>query len=254
MQRYFIPAEQFLEDHVIVTGEDARHIAKVMRGRSGDKIIVSDGGSREALAALDTIEQDHVKATIIEPLEMTSEPYVQITIAQSLPKGDKMETVMQKCTEIGATGFVPFLSERTVVQYDAKKEGKRLERWRKIVKEAAEQSHRNRIPEISAPLTWKELLASFAGYDLICYCYEKEQGRQLRDVIQPFAGRWASTDKPRVLVVVGPEGGFTEAESLEAEQAGAQSTGLGRRILRAETAGMVALACILYETGEMGGV
>ncbi|EHS57008.1 16S rRNA (uracil(1498)-N(3))-methyltransferase [Paenibacillus sp. Aloe-11] len=254
MQRYFIPAEQFLEDHVIVAGEDARHIAKVMRGRSGDKIIVSDGVSREALAALDTIEQDHVTATIVELLEMTSEPHVQVTIAQSLPKGDKMETVMQKCTEIGAAGFIPFLSERTVVQYDAKKEGKRLERWRKIVKEAAEQSHRNRIPEISAPMTWKELLASFTGYDLICYCYEKEQGRQLRDVIQPLAGPWASADKPRVLLVVGPEGGFTEAENLEAEQAGAQSTGLGRRILRAETAGMAALACILYETGEMGGI
>ncbi|MET3208913.1 UNVERIFIED_CONTAM: 16S rRNA (uracil1498-N3)-methyltransferase [Paenibacillus sp. PvR008] len=254
MQRYFIPAEQFLEDHVIVAGEDARHIAKVMRGRSGDKIIVSDGVSREALAALDTIEQDHVTATIIEPLEMTSEPHVQVTIAQSLPKGDKMETVMQKCTEIGATGFVPFLSERTVVQYDAKKEGKRLERWRKIVKEAAEQSHRNRIPEISAPMTWKELLASFSQYDLICYCYEKEQGRQLRDVIQPLAEQWTSADKPRVLLVVGPEGGFSEAESLEAEHAGAQSTGLGKRILRAETAGMAALACILYESGEMGGV
>ncbi|MBE0342261.1 RsmE family RNA methyltransferase, partial [Paenibacillus sp. 28ISP30-2] len=82
----------------------------------------------------------------------------------------------------------------------------------------------------------------------------KEQGRQLRDVIRLLAGQWTSMDKPRVLLVVGPEGGFSEAESLEAEQAGAQSTGLGRRILRAETAGMAALACILYESGEMGGV
>lgn len=259
MQRYFIPPEQFQEGIVVITGEDARHIGKVMRGRPGDKVIVSDGVAREALAEIEHIEQDRVTAVIVERLDMTSEPWVQVTIAQSLPKGDKMETVIQKCTEIGAVAFVPFLSARTVVQYDAKKEGKRLERWRKIAKEAAEQSHRNRIPDITPPLSWKELLDSFAGYDLVCYCYEKEHGHQLRDVIVPFMeqiaekSRWQRT-QPRLLLVIGPEGGFTEEESLAAEQAGACSTGLGRRILRAETAGMTALACILYESGEMGGI
>lgn len=254
MQRYFIPPEQFQEGIVIITGEDARHIGKVMRGRPGDKVIVSDGLAREALAEIEHIEQDRVTAAVIEMLEMTSEPRVKVTIAQSLPKGDKMETVIQKCTEIGAHAFVPFLSARTVVQYDAKKEGKRLDRWRKIAKEAAEQSHRNRIPDIAAPLSWKELLASFAGYDLVCYCYEKEHGRQLRDVIAPFMEQSSQQgEHPRILLVVGPEGGFTEEESMAAENAGARSTGLGPRILRAETAGMAALACILYESGEMGG-
>ncbi|MDO7905474.1 16S rRNA (uracil(1498)-N(3))-methyltransferase [Paenibacillus sp. JX-17] len=252
MQRYFITQEQFGENSVTITGEDARHISRVMRGKPGDKVIVSDGASREALVELTSLEAGEVTAAIIDRLEMNAEPKVKVTIAQSLPKGDKMELVIQKCTEIGADRFVPFLSERTIVQYDSKKEGKRVERWRKIAKEAAEQCHRNRIPEVDSPLGWKALLTSFEEYDLVCYCYEKESGRQLRDMVKPFVEH--HPDGGKVLVVVGPEGGFTEQESQAAEAAGAFPTGLGRRILRAETAGMAALTCILYESGEMGGM
>ncbi|WP_106768367.1 RsmE family RNA methyltransferase [Paenibacillus faecalis] len=255
MQRYFVSPEQFNEDRVIITGEDARHITRVMRGKPGDTFIVSDGVSREALVKIEHIEQTDVFAVVIEPLEMKQEPLLKVTIAQSLPKGDKMETVIQKCTEIGAVHFVPFVSARTIVQYDAKKEGKRLDRWRKIAKEAAEQSHRNMIPAIDQPLSWKSLLDTFSEYDVVCFCYEQEHGSQLRDVLKPFIAQ--TLQKPgttaSLLLLVGPEGGFTEEECKEAEEAGAVSVGLGRRILRCETAGMVALACALYESGEMGG-
>ncbi|CAM2832364.1 RsmE family RNA methyltransferase [Paenibacillus sediminis] len=254
MQRYFISPEQFGEQTVQILGEDARHISKVMRAKLKEKLIVSDGISREAIVEIESIDPGSVTATIVERLELTSEPWLQITIAQSLPKGDKMETVIQKCTEIGAVSFIPFLSERTIVQYDSRKEEKRTERWRKIAKEAAEQAHRNKVPLIEAPISWKSLLSSFDNYDLICICYEKEQGDQLRDVIQPFVQRLEQQGTYRVLVVVGPEGGFSEAEIKQAEEAGAVSVGLGRRILRTETAGMAALTCILYESGEMGGV
>ncbi|MFB4330741.1 RsmE family RNA methyltransferase [Paenibacillus sp. CR_12] len=256
MQRYFVTPAQFEGERVEITGDDARHIAKVMRGRLGDKLIVSDGVSREALMEIERIDAGSVFAVVIEPMEMSQEPRLQVSIAQSLPKGDKMETVIQKCTEIGAVSFVPFLSERTIVQYDAKKEGKRLERWRKIAKEAAEQAHRNRIPSVEQPLTWKNLLAAFSGYDAVYFCYEKEQGSQLRDVLKPFAEQaLRESAKPAsLLLVVGPEGGFTEEECRAAEAAGAVAVGLGRRILRCETAGMTALACALYESGEMGGV
>ena len=237
MQRYFISAEQFSEHDVLITGDDARHIGKVMRGKPGDKLIVSDG-----------------RAAILEPLVMDHEAKWNVTVAQSLPKGDKMETVIQRCTEIGAVSFVPFLSERTIVQYDAKKESKRLERWRKIAKEATEQSHRNRIPHVEQPLSWKGLLSSFGDYDLVCYCYEKEDGKQLGDVLKPFAKQHAPDTGAKVLSVVGPEGGFSEKETAQADEAGAVSVGLGKRILRAETAGMAALTCVLYESGEMGGM
>ncbi|WP_422660314.1 16S rRNA (uracil(1498)-N(3))-methyltransferase [Paenibacillus sp. EC2-1] len=256
MQRYFVSPEQFKGDRVEITGEDARHITKVMRGKPGDTFIVSDGISREALVEIESLEQTSVITVVTEPLEMTHEPRLKVTIAQSLPKGDKMETVIQKCTEIGAVTFVPFISERTIVQYDAKKESKRLERWRKIAKEAAEQAHRNIIPEVEQPLTWKKLLDTFASYDIVCFCYEKEHGSQLRDVLKPFTAQ--SMQEPgstaKLLLLVGPEGGFTEEECRAAEEAGAISVGLGRRILRCETAGMTALACALYESGEMGGV
>lgn len=253
MQRYFVAPEQFGENSVILTGEDARHISKVMRGKPGDKLIVSDGVSREALVEIEVIGPAEVRAAVIEPLAMNAEAWLGVTIAQSLPKGDKLETVIQKGTEIGAVRFVPFLSERTIVQYDERKETKRLERWRKIAKEAAEQSHRNRIPEVTSPLGWKQLLETFGEHDAVYFCYEKEEGLQLRTAAAPKLNELSAGRRGSVLVVVGPEGGFSPDECREAEEAGAVSVGLGRRILRCETAGMVAAACLLYETGEMGG-
>ncbi|MNO46409.1 Ribosomal RNA small subunit methyltransferase E [compost metagenome] len=254
MQRYFIEPEQFGETKVSICGEDAKHIGRVMRSKTGDKLIVSDGVSRDALVEIDSIEPQEVTAEIIELLQPEGEPWLDVSVAQSLPKGDKMETVIQKCTEIGAIQFVPFLSDRTVVQYDPKKEEKRIARWRKIAKEAAEQAHRSRIPKIESPLSWKQLLKALPEYDLVCLCYEKERGQQLRDVLQPFVSGLNSGQRYKVLVVVGPEGGFTEGEAVEAEAAGAHSIGLGRRILRTETAAMAALTCIMYESGEMGRI
>jgi len=253
MQRYFIESEQFGEQQVVITGDDARHIGKVMRSKPGDEFIVSDGVAREALVKIVSIEPGEVMAEIVSQLEQAGEPWLQVTIAQSLPKGDKMETVIQKCTEIGAAAFLPFISERTVVQYDMKKEEKRTQRWRKIAKEAAEQAHRSKIPAVVSPISWRELLATVADFDLVCLCYEQENGQGLRDALRPFVAG-LETEKPyRIAVVVGPEGGFSEAEVTTAVEAGVVSIGLGRRILRTETAAMAALTCIMYESGEMGG-
>ncbi|NMM51530.1 16S rRNA (uracil(1498)-N(3))-methyltransferase [Paenibacillus aquistagni] len=256
MQKYFVAPEQFGEQYIEITGQDAHHITKVMRQKPGDAFIVSDGVSREALVQLDVIEDKAVRAIIVEHRTLDREPAMQVAIAQSLPKGDKMELIIQKCTEIGAVAFVPFVSERTVVQYDAKKEAKRMERWGKIAKEAAEQSHRNLVPSIERALSWKELLQSIEAYDLALFCYENEQGTELRDVARPFVERRLADNQraARVLIIVGPEGGFASREVEEIMQAGAKCVGLGRRILRAETAGMLALGCLLYESGEMGGI
>src|SRR5690606_39092662 len=125
---------------------------------------------------------------------------------QGLPKGDKMELIVQKCTEIGAARFIPFESERVIVQYDRKKEMKRLERWHKIAKEAAEQSHRNIIPSIEEPLGWKELLASIDSYDLALFCYERAgdegHGIGLKDVLSDFKQRWQQEGlrNPRIVL------------------------------------------------------
>jgi 16S rRNA (uracil1498-N3)-methyltransferase len=250
MQRYFIPKQQFLENTVIISGDDAHHIVRVMRAQVGDAFICCDGEGQEVIAEISELSKDQVEANIVERIERSNEAAVEVWIAQSLPKGDKMETVIQKCTEIGAHRFIPFVSERTVVQLDAKKEGKRLERWRKIAKEAAEQAHRSRIPLIDSVLTWKQLLAQAAEADIAMICYEKEEGRQIGDLLSKAAETLAVK---KLLLIIGPEGGFTSKEVEAAEQAGANAVGLGRRILRTETAAMVGLTCIYYQTGEMGG-
>lgn len=237
----------------VITGDDAHHIANVMRTRAGETIIVSDGVSREVRATITEIGKGRIVARVTEALPMLAEPKLLVTIAQSLPKGDKMETVIQKGTEIGASRFIPFVSERTVVQYDGKKETKRLERWHKIAKEAAEQAHRNRIPDVVAPMTWKQLLQSVREADAAFFCYEKEDANILKQALQLAISKRGRVDGMNVLLIVGPEGGFTEGEAQEAEQAGCVSVKLGARILRTETAGLVGLTCLLYETGEMGG-
>ncbi|MDQ8736724.1 RsmE family RNA methyltransferase [Paenibacillus sp. LHD-38] len=257
MQRYFVAAEQFGDSNVRIIGEDAHHAVRVMRTKPGDKFIVSDGQSRTALVAVLEATPLFIKAEIVEMLDADSEPKWAVTIAQSLPKGDKMELVIQKGTEIGAFAFIPFQSERMIVQYDAKKEAKRIERWSKIAKEAAEQAHRSSIPEIEPVHSWRELIKSAANFDLVLFCYEREghlaHGRGIRSAIREWTGRSDAVNDPKVLLIVGSEGGFTDREAADAEAAGAILVGLGRRILRTETAGIVGLTCLLYESGEMGG-
>ena len=252
MQRYFISTEQFTDKTVIVTGEDAHHIRTVMRAKTGDTLIVADNVNKEAIASIQSIDRFAIKLCIVKWLHTTTEPKVQVTLAQGLLKGDKLEWVMQKCTEIGAAAFIPFTSERTIVQYDKKKEDRRCERWRKILKEAAEQSQRSRIPLLEPCVSWSQLLRYCEQYDAVWYCDEKEYIVSFGAVLQPFFHRWNSDDRAKVLVIIGPEGGFTEKETAQAEQAGAICISLGPRILRAETAGIVALTAILYEAGEMG--
>jgi 16S rRNA (uracil1498-N3)-methyltransferase len=254
MQRYFIPPEQFLDSTVTITGGDAHHLIRVMRSQVGDTVICSNGTNREALVKLTILEKDVVEADILEELPLTNEAVIEVWVAQSLPKGDKLETVIQKNTEIGAARFIPFISERTIVQYDEKKAVKLQERWGKIAKEAAEQAHRNRVPEVTLPLSWKQTLKLAVQVDLALICYEKESGLQLKQLLsQTFKREGGQPLMGKVLLLIGPEGGFTVKEIAEAEAAGCHSISLGARILRTETAAMVALTCILYETGEMGG-
>ncbi len=255
MQRYFIAREQFETNTVKVQGDDAFHIQNVMRAKLGDHIIVADGAGQEAIAEIVALSKGTVEATYSELTNSAGEARIDVWIAQALPKGDKMETIIQKGTEIGANRFVPFISERTIVQYDAKKEAKRIERWARIAKEAAEQAHRGRIPAIEAVSSWRELLAMVPQVTVAFICYEKEDAQQFRELLQAVISKDSASHNTsiRIMLIVGPEGGLTEGEIHEAEQAGCRTISLGRRILRTETAAMVGLSCILYESGEIGG-
>ncbi|MFD2672418.1 RsmE family RNA methyltransferase [Marinicrinis sediminis] len=257
MQRYMIAPEQWVADTVTLTGDDAHHLMNVMRAAVDEKIWVSDGEQREGLVIITDIQKGKVTGRVEEERALEGEPQIEVWIAQSLPKGDKLETVIQKGTELGATRFIPFQSARTIVQYDAKKEIKRLERWRKIIKEAAEQAHRSCIPVMERPLSWKEMLEAVQPADAIYFCYERPDGAGLRTMLSELRAKWSNsgsaTERLKVAVIVGPEGGFTEAEAEEAKRHRASWITLGKRILRTETAAMAALACILYEFDEMGG-
>ncbi|CEH29605.1 16S rRNA methyltransferase [Aneurinibacillus migulanus] len=241
MQRYFVDPSQMDEQYVMITGDDVNHIARVMRSRAGDEIICCNGQGRDVRGAIEEIGADAVRVRILEEDLPSRELPVQVTIAQGLPKGDKMELVIQKGTELGAFSFCAFTSLRTVVKLDDKKEKKRRERWQKIAKEAAEQSHRSRVPDIANMLTWRELLASASQFHYALFAYEKEETATLRRALSGVPSG------SRVLLVIGPEGGFDEKEVIEAETAGFVSVSLGRRILRAETAPLYALSCVSYE-------
>ncbi len=258
MQRYFVTPAQITEQHVVLTGEDARHLGAVMRAKPGDAFIACDGQGRDVLAKIESIDREAIRADIVQVLPTSAEMAWRVTVAQSLPKGDKLETVIQKGTEAGAFAFQPFLSRRTVVQYDERKEAKRAERWRKIAKEAAEQSHRSIVPEVRSVCDWKKLLGGLSAYDLVLWCYEEEgrAGKGLRRTLAEFrkglGGAPAGDRQPNLLLVVGPEGGFAPEEAEAAAAGGAVLTGLGGRILRTETAALYALACIAYESDELG--
>jgi 16S rRNA (uracil1498-N3)-methyltransferase len=256
MQRYFVPPALMGEQSVALEGEDARHAAAVMRSKPGDCFIACDGNGRDVLAKIVSLDKDSVQADIIEELSVTAEMAWQVTVAQSLPKGDKLEIVIQKGTEAGASAFQPFISQRTVVQYDERKEAKRIDRWRKIAKEAAEQSHRSIVPQINAVYSWKSFLKQLPEFDLVLFCYEEEgrAGNGLRDVLAQFKSEWTDKSAARIMIVIGPEGGFTPEEAGAAAASGATLIGLGRRILRTETAALFALACLAYESGELGGI
>lgn len=254
MQRYFVAAEQYSDDTgtVILEGDDAHHALRVMRMKAGDRFLCSDGTGREALVEVTDIAKAQVIARVVERLAPLAEPLVKVWIAQSLPKGDKMETIIQKGTEIGAVKFIPFMSVRGIVKYEEGKEQKRLIRWRKIAKEAAEQAHRNIIPEIEPPCRWQQVIERAKEVDLALLCFEQAGRLQFRQIISTLRTERPVGAQMTILLMIGPEGGFSTAEVTEAEQAGWRMISLGRRILRTETAALVGLSCILYEFGEMG--
>jgi 16S rRNA (uracil1498-N3)-methyltransferase len=281
MHKYFVKPEQFSGETVTLTGDDAHHAVRVMRMSPGDCVVVSDGAGQEALARITEAGGGQVTAAIVERLSTAAEPPVDVWIAQCLPKGDRLETVIQKCTEIGASRILPIVSERTIVRLEAGKLESRLARWRKIAKEAAEQSERSRVPDIDAPRSWSEMLRLAAEADHALVCYEREGELNLRMKLRELAGRaiggesgvvggggdggssgagtvGGASDKardkrPTILLAIGPEGGLSPGEVAAAMDAGCDIVSLGRTILRTDTASIVGLTCILYEYGAMGG-
>lgn len=245
MQRYFISPEQVKGEQFVIRGDDVHHIRRVMRFRAGDQLVACDGEGTDYIGELLEGTGDEVICRILRRKPSAGEPGLKVTLAQSLPKGDKWEWVLQKGTELGASSFLPFTSRRTVVKWDQVKAEKRRSRWKRILKEAAEQSHRGRIPTVSPVTDWNGLLQAIAGAELALIAYEGG-GESLSAAL-------AQKNPSHLLLIVGPEGGWEEAEIRQAREAGAVPVSLGKRILRTETAAVAMLACAMFANGEMGG-
>lgn len=238
---WFFTDREIDADKYIIEGETARHMLKSLRMKQGEELtLVTPSGIQLdcvlALASNDTAEVDIISRKTCE-----NEPDVKITLYQALPKGDKMDYIVQKCVELGISEIVPVISARCVSRPNEKSLRKKLLRWQKIALEAAQQSRRGIIPKIGAALSFRQAVEKSKENELNIFFYELG-GESVAQIL---------TDKPKTIgFFIGSEGGFEEKEAQLAAEAGAKTATLGKRILRAETAPLAALSVIMYQTGN----
>lgn len=242
MARFFVDAAGVQDNTISIRSkEDIKHIAKVLRLKEGDKLEISDSSEWEYEVEIEFIDTEVIETVILDKQKFAREPEVQVTLFQGIPKQSKMETIVQKCVELGVYSIVPVFMDRTVV-VDKGKFDKKIERWQKVSAEAVKQCRRGIIPEVCPAVKSKELPAILQDYDLILFPYENETGRTIKDSLRSLEQKPAS-----VAVIIGPEGGFSDKEAEELKSAGADCVSLGKTILRTETAGLAALSMIMYE-------
>jgi 16S rRNA (uracil1498-N3)-methyltransferase len=244
VRRFFVPPGTVAGREVVLPPELARRLAKVLRLQRGDRVLLADGGGRDYEVELKEVSARAASALVVGERPSPSEPSLALVLYQSLVRPQRFELVLEKGTEIGVCRFVPLLSGRAQVRTEAGSQ--RAQRWRRIVSEAAEQCGRGRVPAVDPPMPFEEAVRSAPGLRLIPFEGERSQG--LRSYLRGLTQRPAT-----VSLFIGPEGGFAEQEVELARQAGCVPVSLGPRILRSETAGIVAAALVMHELGEMGG-
>ncbi|MBV8726667.1 MAG: 16S rRNA (uracil(1498)-N(3))-methyltransferase [Candidatus Eremiobacteraeota bacterium] len=236
--RVFVAGTHAVGDRVKIEGGDARKLITVLRRRTGDRIEVIDSAAQRFEAMIE-VDRKSVVATLENRVAGADEAAAfSVSVAQAIPKGQKMDFVVEKLTELGAYEILPFYCERTVPR---RSEGGRHERWERLAASAARQSGRSRIPAVVAPHDFDTILERFNGYDRVLFLWELAEQQPLHDRL-PRLLKGARS----ILVVVGPEGGFSSEEATLAQQRGAHLTSIGRRIVRTETAALVMLAILNY--------
>lgn len=243
MPKYFVTPESVKENKIFIEGEDAKHIGTVLRAKVGEKLTVCDGYNRDYECSIEEIGKSTVILSIESVSQCDAEPELKITLFQALPKADKMEMILQKCTEIGVCEFVPMSTERAVVKIDKKdKSAKKTQRWQKIAESAAKQSGRGIVPTVHEPVSFNEAVKMASLLDGTIIPYELEEKNGLKEFVKDFEGKSLG-------IFIGPEGGFAQNEVEKALESGFKSITLGKRILRTETAGMVTSAILIHELG-----
>lgn len=244
MQRYFLQSPFDEDGNALITGDDGKHIARVMRMTVEDNVIAVTNGEAFISKITELLPDGVVIQRSGEPLQSNEMP-VKVTVACGLPKGDKLDLIVQKGTELGMAGIFPFQAERSIVKWDEKKGDKKVERLRKIAKEAAEQCHRTVIPEVRNPLSFRQLIAQSETFDILLFADEEDaksgDPHKIADRLKNVS------HEQTVLVVFGPEGGLSRTEAEALRSAGFLPIALGPRILRTETAPLYLLSAISYE-------
>ena len=246
MRRFFIKRVDISGLSSVIKGSDANHIKNVLRLKPGHRIELFDGTGYEYEALITGFSVNSVEVSILGQFCSTAESPVQITVAQALLKERKMDGLIRQLTELGVTGWFPFLGSRSVPKPDENRISVRRQRWEKIAKEALKQCKRGRIPKIGNVLSFEDILKLGSESDLNIVFWEDES-KPLNSSITSF-GR----DAEKILIVLGPEGGFTPQEIEKAKTAGFVTAALGPRILRAETAAVAACSIVQYLFGDMG--
>ncbi len=247
MRRFFIERSAITDGIAVIQGELFHHLIAVLRWKVGAPLALADGLGGEYHGVLTSVEGERAVVTIRETFVVASGGTTpEITLLQGIPKGDRMEIILQKGAELGADRFVPVLTSRAIPRLSGDKAVERVRRWGRIVGEAARQSRSSHIPEVSAIVTLAEALAE-ARQEVKLLLWEGESERGLRDVLESRAC------PASVALLVGPEGGFSPEEARQAMVAGFIPVTLGTRILRTETAGPAVLAILQYVWGDLGG-
>ncbi|MCE5314150.1 MAG: 16S rRNA (uracil(1498)-N(3))-methyltransferase [Armatimonadota bacterium] len=243
-RRFFINPSQIDGSDAMIRGETARQITKVLRLREGDVICILDDLGNEHSSLITAVSRNEVSVRILGSTSCDREPTIHLTLAICLPKGDKLDLIVQKCAELGISKYVIVDSERVVTRPDSARAVEKIERWRRIASEAVEQCGGARVPEVAGIVGFPDLADEIAQNDLALIAWEEEKSVGLKQALKENASAKS------VMLIVGPEGGLTESEVELAKSAGAKCVSLGRRVLRAETAAIAACAMILYELGD----
>ena len=245
MHRFFVVGD--LTGKVNIAKEDVHHITKVLRMQKGDELIVVNEQGQVAVAVIEVIAKQEVVVLVKDFLLEYVRPKRRVILAQGISKGEKMDWIVQKAVELGVTDIVPLALERSVVQYDEKKALARQERWQKIALEAAKQCQSTFITKVHSVSTLSKALEKFtveAGF----VAYEEEKEQSLRSYLRKIDKEIKS-----ILLIIGPEGGFTLSEVGKIKAKGLESVSLGNRILRTETAAIATVSLVMYELSDLGG-
>ena len=241
MHRFFVEPHQVTEDTIRKVGTDVNHIKNVLRMKVGDVLQISDGHNQQYLCSILSMEATEVVVSIEETLATSTELPSKLYLFQGLPKGDKMEFIIQKAVELGVYEIIPVATKRAVVKLDEKKAAKKVERWNSIAESGAKQSGRNVIPTVMDVMSYNEALAYAKKLDVVLIPYELAEG--MEETRQIIAGIRRGQS---VGIFIGPEGGFEVEEVERAKMQGILPVTLGKRILRTETAGLTMLSILMY--------